>query len=355
MTYTILIVDDSEDWRNTLQAIFKDSDTVHTAASIGQAEVLLAQHAFDVVLLDMVLDTDTGSHISVSVQLFLESLRHTHPRLPIVAVTGQPLGHEDVFSMPHLGIRHFVGKRDLVVHKVREDVRRIIELARSEPASLRAAQPTQSGQAAGPPTDGTEATEPEAFVGVLDIRDSTRRIVGNPALSQERIMRYIELVLSDVRDHIRDFATFTQFLGDGLQFTMPAAPNTSGHNVCHTLAGLASRLATLDARNKEVRRLAREAQLPPPQLRVAVAYGRIVVGEVVGRDVMGVAAVHATRICSADDVYTREKTSLLITRTAYNEGARFGLWQAADFGSVGETELKDLAAPLWLYKPTFEL
>jgi len=343
MTYTILIVDDSEDWRNTLQAIFKDTDTVHTAASVAQAEALMGQHSFDVMLLDMVLDTDTGSHISVSVQLFLESLRHTHPRLPIVAVTGQPLGHEDVFSMPHLGIRHFIGKRDLVVHKVREDVRRIIELARAEPGP------------AGPPANGTEATDPEAFVGVLDIRDSTRRIVGNPALSQERVMRYIELVLADVRDHIREFATFTQFLGDGLQFTMPAAPNTSGHNVCHTLAGLASRLTTLDARNKEVRRLAREAQLPPPQLRVAVAYGRIVVGDVVGRNVMGVAAVHATRICSADGIYTREKTSLLITRTAYNEGARFGLWQAADFGSVGETELKDLASPLWLYKPTFEV
>jgi class 3 adenylate cyclase len=344
MSYTILIVDDSEDWRATLRAIFRKTDIVHTAASVEQAEDLLAQHAFDVMLLDMVLDTATGSHISVSVQLFLESLRHTHPRLPIVAVTGQPLGHEDVFSMPHLGIRHFIGKGDLVVHKVRDDVQQIIERARSE-----------RGPDDGPAGEDTGDPELEAFLGVLDIRDSTRRIVGNPALSQDRVMRYIELVLADVRDQIRDFATFTQFLGDGLQFTMPAAPNPSGRNVCHTLAGLSSQLATLDARNKEVRRLAREAQLPPPQVRVAVAYGRIVVGEVVGRDVMGVAAVHATRICAADEIYTREKTSLLITRTAYNEGARFGLWQAADFGSVGETELKDLAAPLWLYKPTFEV
>ncbi|MER7798944.1 ATP-binding protein [Streptomyces parvulus] len=194
--------------------------------------------------------------------------------------------------------------------------------------------------------------ELDAFVGVLDMQGSTAGIIGNAASAPMQAVRYLRLLLADVKEFVETFARVIGFTGDGLQFYIPK--DSQVHRSVHTAltTGLADRLRTFAERNEEARQIVRETRFAVPVLRVALAYGRIHVGPIVSTvDLMGLPAVEATRLCANEQLYVESASQLLITEGAYNEGTDSHLWKASDFETGQVVDISGLATSVRTFRP----
>ena len=83
----ILVVDDVEDWRNTLSGLLLDEGyKVDTAGSLMEAMVYLDAYAFDLALLDVrLVDSEEGNTDGLKLA---SEIRDIWPKTKIVLITG---------------------------------------------------------------------------------------------------------------------------------------------------------------------------------------------------------------------------------------------------------------------------
>jgi DNA-binding NtrC family response regulator len=89
MSHTILVVDDAPDWRTILAGLIHDVHPeiqVITAASLDEAKALLAQHTFDLAIIDIRLD-ESDEENAEGLDL-MEFICAHYPRTPSLVVTG---------------------------------------------------------------------------------------------------------------------------------------------------------------------------------------------------------------------------------------------------------------------------
>lgn len=80
-TERLLVVDDDEEMRDLLRKVLdKEGYRVSVAGNGREALAVLAQESFDLVVTDMLMPYDGGLEL-------LETLRRTHPALPVIIVT----------------------------------------------------------------------------------------------------------------------------------------------------------------------------------------------------------------------------------------------------------------------------
>jgi signal transduction histidine kinase/HPt (histidine-containing phosphotransfer) domain-containing protein len=124
----ILLVDDDDVDRETLVRMFANywrSVEIYEANSIGQAQALLAETAFDLVLLDYRLQGDLG------LQLIPEIWRHRPQVCPIILVTL----HESrglIVEAMHQGVTDYLAKSTLSAEKLGAAVDRALQRAEIE-------------------------------------------------------------------------------------------------------------------------------------------------------------------------------------------------------------------------------
>lgn len=196
-----------------------------------------------------------------------------------------------------------------------------------------------------------------AIVGFVDFVDSTRRIVGNRAAGPAEVERFLQLVTSGLAERLRKFGEVIAFTGDGLQFYLTASPEDQTPNRMRVLNGLSESIKDLCEENRELREMMSKTRQEPPRLRVALAAGEILVGPVVTpQDVIGLPAVEASRLCSMKSLYQEHETDLLVTVDAYNRGAEWRLWSAADFTEAQTVEFAGLEGRrVGIYRPRAEI
>lgn len=87
MSHTILLVDDVQDWREMLSGLIRDVYTdiqVLTAASIDEAKTQLAQHNFDLAIVDIRLDeSDENNTEGLELTTFIHK-HHPHTQTLII-------------------------------------------------------------------------------------------------------------------------------------------------------------------------------------------------------------------------------------------------------------------------------
>lgn len=99
---TLLIIDDDPHLLDSLHIVFSGAYSVLTAASVAEAETVLSSEPVDVILLDVVLPGTGGIE-------FLQTLRTTHPDLPVVMISGAP-SIRPVMSALEMGAHDYVRK-----------------------------------------------------------------------------------------------------------------------------------------------------------------------------------------------------------------------------------------------------
>jgi len=108
MTSHILVIDDEESLRFTLETFLQDEGyLVSTAASFPVAEELLKQSAFDLIFLDIQLGRHSGLDL-------LKSIRENFANCPVVMITGAP----DVATAAE-AVRH--GAFDYIPKPIRQE------------------------------------------------------------------------------------------------------------------------------------------------------------------------------------------------------------------------------------------
>ncbi|MBC8206895.1 MAG: response regulator [Kiritimatiellales bacterium] len=80
---TLLIVDDDRHLLESLRVVFSESHHVLTSLSAEDALVVLDREPIEVILLDVILPGQDGIE-------FLQTIRATHPDLPVVMISGAP-------------------------------------------------------------------------------------------------------------------------------------------------------------------------------------------------------------------------------------------------------------------------
>lgn len=84
----ILIVDDQENWRKVLTHLLKDRYNVQAISNYEDAEQVIAQSTFDVIVLDVrLVDKDI---FNVSGLALLEKIKKHKPDTGVVVLTGYP-------------------------------------------------------------------------------------------------------------------------------------------------------------------------------------------------------------------------------------------------------------------------
>jgi class 3 adenylate cyclase len=194
----------------------------------------------------------------------------------------------------------------------------------------------------------------EAIVGFVDMVDSTRQVIANPASSPDESNEFIRLVLRHLALKLGSVATVCGFTGDGLQFYLkqPSA-GVSYRHVMRILSQLPESVKSLCEEDESVRSIVRKVRAEPPRLRTALAFGRVYCGRVVtNSDLIGLPAVEASRLCAEKHSYAENATDLLITHQAYDRGAEWLYWQATDFVPATSVQFSGLEGQeVRLYKP----
>lgn len=106
MQPAILIIEDDPRWYRQFKTILEQIGcSVEVAENHEKANTLLEKSEYDLVLLDVCLN---GSVITLEDQLLWEFLKNEYPDLPVVAVTGWPLGVEWVWKLAKSDLTNFV-------------------------------------------------------------------------------------------------------------------------------------------------------------------------------------------------------------------------------------------------------
>lgn len=98
----LLIVDDDPHLLESLRVVFSGLYKVSTALSAEEASALLEQQEIDVMLLDVILPGTDGIG-------FLQTVRGTHPHLPVVMISGAP-SIKPVMKALELGASDYIRK-----------------------------------------------------------------------------------------------------------------------------------------------------------------------------------------------------------------------------------------------------
>jgi class 3 adenylate cyclase len=192
----------------------------------------------------------------------------------------------------------------------------------------------------------------EAIVGFVDIVDSTKQLIGNLKSSPADRNRFIESVLRHVSSSLGSVGSVCGFTGDGLQFYLEKPIDPGSHRrALRVLLQLTESVKDLCESDQEIREIVSSARIPPPGLRAAMSYGEVRRCRVVSDlDLIGLPAVEASRLCGMKELYASAECSFLMTEDAYNAGAVWQLWKAADFLLLSETEFRGLEGhPVRIY------
>ncbi len=111
----ILVVDDEENLRHTVGRILQRAGfEVTTAASGKEGLVLLSQHAFDLVYMDIRMPDMNGLEA-------LEAINANYPKLPVILFTGQPDLNSAVGALRHGAMDYLQKplKPDLIVERAK--------------------------------------------------------------------------------------------------------------------------------------------------------------------------------------------------------------------------------------------
>jgi HSP90 family molecular chaperone/class 3 adenylate cyclase len=192
----------------------------------------------------------------------------------------------------------------------------------------------------------------DLFVGVIDISNSTRDLMGNPNCSPEDKALFLQQVLHTLATKIDSFARVVGFTGDGIQFCIE--PNSqNSRSVGARIQSLPNDLSTVVADDNQLAGLCGQLGVTKVRLRIAVDYGQVFVG-LVGRreEALGLPFVRATRLSSEKKLFDQHQVSLLLTEKAYDWGARKNFWTAPQFCLAEESlEVAGLSQPIDVYKP----
>jgi class 3 adenylate cyclase len=192
----------------------------------------------------------------------------------------------------------------------------------------------------------------DLFVGVIDISNSTRDLMGNPSCSPEHKALFLQRVLHALATKIDGFARVIGFTGDGLQFCIdPKSQNSK--SVGAKIQSLPNELSTVIADDGELARLCKQLGVTEVRLRIAVDYGQVFVGLVGKREeALGLPFVRATRLSSEKNLFDQHKVSLLLTERAYDSGTEQKFWTARQFCLAEKSlEVGGLSQPIEVYKP----
>ena len=87
-TRKILVVDDIEDWRETLRGMLEDANyEVFVATSVVNATEVLRQHAFDLAIVDMRLD-EADEENRDGLKVLARMIKNDYPQMRTIILTG---------------------------------------------------------------------------------------------------------------------------------------------------------------------------------------------------------------------------------------------------------------------------
>jgi HSP90 family molecular chaperone/class 3 adenylate cyclase len=192
----------------------------------------------------------------------------------------------------------------------------------------------------------------EAIVGFIDMVDSTRLLIANPAAGPQQVSQFIRVLIHEIEALIRIFGAMpVSFTGDGILFYLEQ-PVQPIENVRTRLHNLSCALEIVSSNKPEFRSLMESQQAELPKLRIALAYGDVFLGPVgPTNNLIGLSVVEAARLCSERQFYDQGKCELLVTGHAFDVGARWSIWRAREFERLGEFTPKGLNRELVVYGP----
>jgi class 3 adenylate cyclase len=194
----------------------------------------------------------------------------------------------------------------------------------------------------------------ELICGFIDMVDSTRTLISNPNVGPEGAAEAIRAIVGELEKQLQLMsAQPVSFTGDGLLFfwerSTPEKPLT---NVRATLRNLEAAVEMASQGNPQLRGLLRKMNIETPKLRVALAHGEAYYGKVGPTvNLVGMPVVEAARVAALKEDYEKAKVSLLISQAAYDHGASWGMWQAADFQLCTTFTPKGTGLPIKVYQP----
>lgn len=149
--YQVLLLDDQIEFHQEMRATFRQHYIFDGARTAAELEKKLTETAYDLLLLDLVLDEDSGERIGLSL---IETARTLSPGLPVIVVT-KDNDAETALEAINLGAANFLYKGkfnyDTWDRKFKKAIEHAPELAeerrstsKSEKAQDREATPTEA-------------------------------------------------------------------------------------------------------------------------------------------------------------------------------------------------------------------
>jgi DNA-binding NtrC family response regulator len=143
---TLLVVDDDNDVRETLHALFVNVHECHTADRAEQALAFLEFESYDAVLTDLAMPGLSGREL-------LQRIQRDHPTTPVIVISGT-LDEEEAKSLMEMGAFAYFTKPFRL-----EDVEAAVDRAIARRQELTKAQ--ESSAPAGVEATGASDSTPE--------------------------------------------------------------------------------------------------------------------------------------------------------------------------------------------------
>ena len=104
--YQVLLLDDQVEFHQEMRATFRQHYIFDGARTIPELEKKLSETQYDLLLLDLVLDEDSGERVGLSL---IEKAKHLAPGLPVIVVT-KDNDAETALEAINLGATNFLYK-----------------------------------------------------------------------------------------------------------------------------------------------------------------------------------------------------------------------------------------------------
>jgi len=204
--------------------------------------------------------------------------------------------------------------------------------------------------------DKDKLTSLNAVVGVIDIADSTRTVLGAAAGTPEVKAMYLRIVVERIAKEVEEVSKVTLFTGDGLQFVLLPSELGAGKSVRQKLSGLENTVfsdmaqSTLE-HGEALARFSDRVDRRNIRLRIGIDAGEIFSGFVAGKQqYFGLPFVVASRLCAKKSLYQEAKRKILLTGDALDIGTQQGLWRGTDVSQIAkDVSLEGIAEPVSIH------
>ncbi len=175
--YQVLLLDDQVEFHQEMRATFRQHYIFDGARTIPELEKKLGETQYDLLLLDLVLDEESGERVGLSL---IEKAQQLSPGLPVIVVT-KDNDAETALEAINLGATNFLYKGKFNYDTWDRKFKKAIELAPDEAAAPADDKASKSGKNRTQTTIPAEA--PHTFIGQSPKIMEIKRLLD--ALSEE--------------------------------------------------------------------------------------------------------------------------------------------------------------------------